>query len=187
MRSVRAIENSDVCLLIIDAERGIEAQDMNIFRLIQKNRKGVVLLVNKWDLVEKDTLTSKAFEEDLKNKIAPFVDVPIVFISALTKQRVFKALESAIEVYKNRTQRIPTPILNDVMLKEIEKYGPPAYKGKYIKIKFATQLPTFSPTFAFYSNFPKYIKEPYKRYLENRIREHFNFTGVPIQIFFRDK
>lgn len=187
MRAIKAIENSDVCFLMIDAERGVEAQDMNIFRLIQNNRKGVVILVNKWDLIEKDTMTTKVLEEDIKLKIAPFTDVPILFISALTKQRVFKALEEAIHVYKNRMQKIPTPEINKVMLEEIAKYGPPAHKGKYIKIKFVTQLPTFAPTFAFYCNFPKYIKDPYKRYLENRLREHYDFTGVPIQIFFREK
>ncbi len=187
LRAIKAIEHSDVCMLMIDAERGVEAQDLNIFRIIQNNRKGVVILINKWDLLEKDTMSTKRYEEEVRLKIAPFVDVPILFISALTKQRVYKALEEAIHVYKNRMQRIPTPELNKVMLKEIEKYGPPSQKGKYIKIKFVTQLPTFAPTFAFFCNHPQHIKEPYKRYLENRLREHYDFNGIPVQIFFRSK
>lgn len=187
MRSIRAIENSDVCLLMIDATRGIEAQDLSIFNLVKKNRKGVVLLVNKWDLVEKDTKTTKEYSSIIKDKIAPFQDVPIIFTSAVTKQRVFKVLETAIEVYENRRKKIPTPKLNDIMLKAIEDSPPPAVKGKYIRIKYVTQLPTYSPSFAFFCNLPQYIREPYKRYLENRIRENFKFTGVPIQIFMRKK
>jgi GTP-binding protein len=187
MRAVRAIENSDVCLLIIDALRGVESQDLNIYNLIQKNSKGVVVLINKWDLAEKETNTIKQFEADIREKLAPFKDVPILFISALTKQRIFKTLEAAMEVYENRKQRIPTPELNRIMLKEIENYPPPAQKGKYIKIKFVTQLPTYAPTFAFFCNFPEYIRDPYRRYLENKLREHYNFTGVPIKMFFRRK
>lgn len=187
MRAIRAIENSDVCLLIIDALRGVEAQDLSIYNLIQKNSKGVVVLINKWDLYEKETNSTKKFEEDIKEKLAPFNDVPILFISALTKQRIFKALENSIEVFKNRKQRISTPEINNVMLKEIENYPPPANKGKYIKIKFVTQLPTHAPTFAFFCNSPKSVKESYRRFLENKLRLHYNFTGVPLKLFFRSK
>lgn len=188
MRSIKAIEYCDVCLLLIDATQGIESQDLNIFHLAERNRKGIVILVNKWDLVEnKDSKTLKRFEEEIRNRIAPFRDVPILFTSTITKQRILKALETAMEVYKNRTKKIPTHHLNEVMLPIIDYYPPPAVKGKYIKIKYCTQLPTHSPTFAFYCNLPQYIKEPYKRYLENQLREKFNFTGVPIQIFFRKK
>jgi len=187
MRSVRAIEYADVCLLLIDATIGIEAQDVNIFHLIERNRKGVVILVNKWDLVDKETQTIKQFEEAIKKRLEPFVDVPILFISALTKQRIHKALELAIEVFENRQVRIPTPRLNEVMLKAIEENHPPAIKGKFIRIKYVTQLPTHAPAFAFYCNLPQYIREPYKRYLENQIRKHFKFTGVPIRIFMRKK
>jgi len=187
MRAIRAIENSDVCLLMIDATQGVEAQDMNIFRLIQKNRKGVVILVNKWDLVEKDTHTAKQFETAIRDRIAPFTDVPIIFTSAVTKQRLHKVLDTAIEVNKNRTKRIPTHQLNEVMLQVIEAFHPPAVKGKYVKIKYMTQLPTFAPSFVFFCNLPQYIREPYKRYLENKLREKFNFTGVPLQLFFRNK
>jgi GTP-binding protein len=187
MRSVRAIEYADVCLLLIDATIGIEAQDVNIFHLIERNRKGVVILVNKWDLVDKETQTMKQFEERIRKRLEPFVDVPILFVSALTKQRIHKALELAIEVYQNRQVRIPTPKLNDVMLKVIEENHPPAVKGKFIRIKYVTQLPTHAPAFAFYCNLPQYIREPYKRYLENQLRKHFSFTGVPIRIFMRKK
>ena len=187
LRSVRTIESSDVCLLLIDAERGVEAQDVTIFNLILKNKKGVVILVNKWDLIEKDTHSTKKFTEEIHQKIAPFVDVPILFISALTKQRVHKALETAVDVYNRRQQKVKTAELNEVLLEAIEKYGPPSVKGKFIKIKYVTQLPSPTPSFAFFANLPQYIKEPYKRYLENKIRENFNFTGVPIQIYFRQK
>jgi len=187
MRSVRAIEYADVCLLLIDATIGIEAQDVNIFHLIERNRKGVVVLVNKWDLVDKETQTIKQFEERIKKRLEPFVDVPVLFVSALTKQRIHKALELAVEVYKNRQVRIPTPKLNEVMLQAIEENHPPAIKGKFVRIKYVTQLPTHAPAFAFYCNLPQYIREPYKRYLENQIRKHFNFTGVPIRIFMRKK
>lgn len=187
MRSVRAIEESDVCMLLVDATRGMEAQDLNIFHLIERNRKGVVILVNKWDLIEKDGKTTLAYEKELRDKIAPFKDVDILFTSALTKQRLLKALEATIKVYENRTQKLKTSELNKIMLEEIENYPPPSVKGKYVKIKYITQLPTHAPSFAFYCNLPQYVKEPYKRFLENKIREHWNFTGVPIQIFMRKK
>ncbi len=187
MRSIRSIEYSDVCLLLIDASLGFEAQDQSIFHLADKNNKGIIILVNKWDLVEKDTHSVKDYEAAIREKIAPFTDVPILFISALTKQRLLKALQVAIDVYKCRKTRISTSKLNDVMLDVINQNPPPATKGKYIRIKFCTQLPTKTPTFAFFANLPQYIKDPYKRFLENKLREHFDFTGVPIQIFFRKK
>ena len=187
LRSIRAIETADVCMLLIDAERGIEGQDVNILHLIIRNRKGVVLLVNKWDLVEKDTNTLKGFEKQIREKCAPFQDFPVIFISAINKQRVFRVLETAMEVFQNRTQKIQTSTLNKYMLEAIEQHPPPAHKGKYIRIKYVTQLPTHAPSFAFYANLPQYIREPYKRYLENRMREKFKLTGVPIQIFFREK
>ena len=187
MRSIRSIEYSDVCLLLIDATLGFESQDQSIFHLADKNRKGIVILVNKWDLVEKNTHSVKEYEQLIREKIAPFTDVPIVFISALNKQRLLKALEIAIDVYKNRKTRISTSKLNDVMLPFIESNPPPATKGKYIRIKFCTQLPTRTPTFAFFANLPQYIKDPYKRYIENKLRESFDFNGVPLQIFFRKK
>lgn len=187
MRSIRAIENSDVCLLLLDATRGIEGQDINIFRLVEKNRKGIVILVNKWDLVEKSTNSAKLIEEEIKKRIEPFDDVPVIFTSAITKQRLQKVLDIAMEVFKNRTQKISTSQLNKVMLEAIENYHPPAVKGKFIKIKYVTQLRTHAPVFVFFCNLPQYIKEPYSRYLENQIRKNFNFTGVPIQIFFRKK
>ncbi len=187
MRSVRAIEHADVCLMLIDATIGIEGQDVNIFHLIERNRKGVVVLVNKWDLVDKETMTMKQFEEQIRKRLEPFVDVPILFVSALTKQRIHKALELAIKVYQQRRVRIPTSRLNEVMQQVIEENHPPAVKGKFIRIKYVTQLPTHAPAFAFYCNLPQYIREPYKRYLENQIRKHFDFTGVPIRIFMRKK
>jgi len=187
MRSIRSIESSDVCLLLLDATRGIESQDVNVFQLIEKNRKGLVILVNKWDLVDKETNSTKRYEEAIRKKIAPFSDVPIVFISALTKQRVFKALETAIEVYQNKKRRITTSKLNEYMLDVIEANHPPALKGKYVKIKYVTQLPTASPQFAFYCNLPQYVKDPYKRYLENKLRDKYEFTGVPVQIYMRKK
>lgn len=187
LRSVRTIESSDVCLLLIDAERGIEAQDVTIFNLIVRNKKGVVILVNKWDLIEKDTHSTKKVMEEIRERIAPFVDVPILFISALTKQRVHKALETAIEVFERRKTRIKTSVLNEVLLEAVEKYGPPSVKGKQIKIKYSTQLPSITPSFALFANLPQYIKEPYRRYIENQLRDNFNFTGVPIQVYFRQK
>ncbi len=187
LRSVRSIEESDVCMLLIDATRGIEGQDINIFNLMIRNRKGVVILVNKWDLIEKDTHSVKKFTEQIQERIAPFVDVPILFMSALTKQRIFKALEIAIEVYENRQQKLKTSKLNEVLLEAIEKYPPPSVKGKYIKIKYVTQLPSPTPSFALFANLPQYIKDPYRRYIENQLRDNFNFSGVPLQIFFRKK
>ncbi|MFC2117621.1 ribosome biogenesis GTPase Der [Bacteroidota bacterium] len=187
MRSVRAIESSDVCLIMLDATRGVEAQDVNIFSLCVKNKKGIVVLVNKWDLIDKETNTVKSFSEKIMEKFAPFSDFPIIFVSALTKQRIHKALEVAIKTFNNRKRRISTSALNNIMLEVIEKQPPPAYKGKYIQIKFVTQLPTKTPSFAFFCNLPQYIKDPYKRYLENRLRENFDFHGVPIQIYIRTK
>ena len=187
MRAIRTIEESDVCFLIIDATLGLESQDLNIFSLIVKNRKGVVILVNKWDLIEKEKNTMEEYEAAVRAKLAPFNDVPILFISALTKQRVFKAVETAMQVYKNRKQKIPTAKLNEVMLAAIENYPPPTVKGKYIRIKYVTQLPTPSPQFAFFCNLPQYIRDPYRRYLENKMRENFDLQGVPVQIYFREK
>ncbi len=187
MRSVRAIEHCDVAILVIDATRGFEGQDQNIFWLAVKNKKGVIILVNKWDLVEKDTQTTKEFETMIRRQIEPFTDVPIVFISALTKQRIFKAIETSVGVYNNRKNRIPTSKLNETMLDIVTNNPPPAYKGKFVKIKFCTQLPTPTPQFAFFCNLPQYVKDPYKRYLENRMRDIFNFNGVPIIIYFRKK
>ncbi|MDD3568141.1 MAG: ribosome biogenesis GTPase Der, partial [Bacteroidales bacterium] len=179
LRSVRTIENSDVCILMVDATQGIEAQDLNIFNLIVRNRKGVVLVVNKWDLVEKNHKTTAEYTKAIKERIAPFQDVPIVFTSAITKQRILKVLEEAMMVYRNRTQRISTSELNEFTQEVVDAYPPPAWKGKFIKIKYATQLPTHAPSFAFFCNLPQYVKEPYKRYIENKIRERYNFSGVP--------
>ncbi|MBR3521990.1 MAG: ribosome biogenesis GTPase Der [Prevotella sp.] len=189
MRSIRSIENSDVCILMIDATRGIEAQDMNIFQLIQKNNKSLVVVVNKWDLVEdKSQVVIKTFENAIRERMAPFTDFPIIFASALTKQRIFKVLETAKEVYLNRKMRIGTSKLNEVMLPIIEATPPPSIKGKYIKIKYCTQVPdTQIPTFIFYANLPQYVKEPYKRFIENQIREHWKLTGSPINVFVRSK
>lgn len=187
MRSVRALEHCDVAILVVDATRGFEGQDQNIFWLAQRNNKGIVILVNKWDLVEKDTHSVKHFEKMIREQCAPFVDVPIVFISVLTKQRIFKAIETAVEVYENRSRRIPTSQFNEVMLNIVQHIPPPAYKGKFVKIKYCTQLPTPHPTFAFFCNLPQYVKEPYKRFLENQLREKFDFNGVPITIYFRKK
>lgn len=187
MRPIRAIEDSDVCMLLLDATRGMEAQDLNIFHLIERNRKGIVIVVNKWDLVEKNNKTMIEYEKELRNKIAPFKDVDIIFASALTKQRLLKTLEAALRVFENRQQKLKTSELNRVMLESIEDYPPPSLKGKFVKIKYVTQLPTHAPSFAFYCNLPQYVKEPYKRFLENKIRENWNFTGVPIQIFMRKK
>ncbi|MFN8240348.1 MAG: ribosome biogenesis GTPase Der [Bacteroidales bacterium] len=187
MRAVKAIENADICLLLIDATRGIEAQDINIFSLIQRNNKGLIILVNKWDLVEKDSNTIVEFEQEIRKKTAPFTDYYMLFISATNKQRIHKILELIMKVNENRTRKIPTAKLNDVMLDAIKANTPPSTKGKQIKIKYVTQLPTYTPNFAFFCNLPQYIKDPYKRYLENRLRENFEFTGVPIKIFFRKK
>ena len=187
MRSIRAIEHSDVCILMLDATRGFESQDANIFWLAQRNRKGIVILVNKWDLVEKENNTAKEYEAVIRKEIEPFTDVPILFVSALNKQRIYKAIETAVAVYNNRTKRIPTRKLNEVMLPIIENYPPPAIKGKYIKIKFCTQLPTPMPQFAFFANLPQYVKDPYRRFIENKLRENFDFNGVPIDVYFRRK
>jgi GTP-binding protein len=187
MRAVRSIESCDVAILVIDATREFEGQDENIFWLAEKNRKGIVILVNKWDLIEKETNTMRDYEAKIRREIAPFTDVPIIFISALTKQRVFKAIETAVAVFENRKKRIPTSKLNDTMLDIIKQNPPPAIKGKYVKIKFCTQLPTPTPQFAFFANLPQYVKEPYKRFVENKLREIFDFSGVPITIYFRKK
>ncbi len=189
IRSIRAIEGSDVCILMLDATRGVEGQDLNIFSLIQRNQKGLVVVVNKWDLVEdKSAKVMKTFEEAIRNRLAPFTDFPIIFASALTKQRIFKVLETAKEVYLAKTKRIPTARLNEEMLPLIEAYPPPSNKGKYIKIKYVTQLPnTQIPSFVFFANLPQYVKEPYKRFLENKIRERWDLCGTPINIFIRQK
>jgi len=187
MRSIRAIESADVCLLLLDATQGIEGQDMNIFSLIAKNRKGVVIVVNKWDLVEKETQTAVQYEELIRKRIAPFQDVPIIFTSTVSKQRIFKVLETALEVSENRRRRVTTSKLNDFVQETVGAFPPPMYKGKMVKIKYATQLPTHAPSFAFFCNLPQYIRDPYKRYIENKLREKFNFSGVPIQLFFRPK
>ena len=189
MRSIRAIENSDVCILMIDATRGIEAQDMNIFQLIQKNYKSLVVVVNKWDLVEnKDQVVIKTFENAIRERMAPFTDFPIIFASALTKQRIFKVLETAKQVYLNRKAKVGTSKLNEVMLPLIEAFPPPSVKGKYIKIKYCMQAPdTQIPTFVFYANLPQYVKDPYRRFLENKIRENWQMTGCPIHVFIRQK
>jgi GTP-binding protein len=187
MRSVRAIEHADICILIIDATRGFEGQDQSIFWLAEKNRKGVVILVNKWDLVEKDTMSTRDYENKIRQELEPFTDVPILFVSALTKQRLLKALETSVQVFENRKQRIPTSKFNDYMLKVIEGYPPPALKGKYVKIKYCMQLPTPTPQFVFFANLPQYVKDPYKRFLENKIRENWDFSGVPIDIYIREK
>ena len=187
MRSIRAIENSDVCVLMLDAEQGIESQDLNIHNLIVRNRKGCVIVVNKWDLVEKDSNTMKVWREFLEKKLAPFSDIPIIFTSVINKQRILDVLQAAIRVYQSRKRRIPTSELNEFFLPLIENYPPAATKGKYIKIKYVTQLPTPTPQFAFFVNLPQYIKESYRRFLENKLREQWDFSGVPIQIYFRQK
>jgi GTPase len=187
MRAVRTIENADICLLLIDATRGLEAQDMNILSLIQKNNKGMVILVNKWDLIEKESNTAKQVEKDIKEKTAPFTDYPVLFISAINKQRIHKVLETIEQVNTNRNRKISTSELNEVMLGIIASNPPPSLKGKYVKIKYVTQLPVYTPTFAFFCNLPQYVKDPYKRFIENRMREKYDFTGVPIRIFFRKK
>jgi GTPase len=188
MRSIRALEDSDVCVIMLDATRGLESQDLHIVALADRNRKGMLILVNKWDLIEnKDTNTLKKYEEDIREKLAPSEYIPIIFISVLTKQRIFQAIEKAIEIYENKNKKVPTSKLNELLLQDIEKTPPPALKGKYIKIKYITQLPTHNPTFAFFCNHPQYIKVPYERFLEKRIREHFGFEGVPINLVFREK
>lgn len=187
MRAIKAIEECDVVLLMVDAQTGIEAQDMSIFRLAQRRHKGIVILINKWDLVEKETNTARDVEKEVRERIAPFIDVPVLFISVVEKQRIFKAIEAALEVHENRIRKIKTSQLNEVMLEAIERHPPPAHRGKFIKIKYITQLPLYYPAFAFFCNHPKHVKENYKNYLENQLRKSFNFTGVPIEIFFRQK
>ena len=187
MRAVRTIEYADVVILMVDATRGFESQDQNIFWLAEKNRKGVVILINKWDLVEKETNTMRDFEVEIRQQIAPFSDVPIIFTSVLTKQRLLKAIETGVEVFENRKKRIPTSKLNETMLAIIEQNSPPAIKGKFVKIKYCMQLPTQTPQFAFFCNLPQYVRDPYKRYLENQLRQIYDFSGVPITIYFRQK
>ena len=187
LRSIRSIEDSDVCMMMIDAKDGVQQQDLHILSIIQKNGKGVVIVVNKWDLIEKETNTMKAFEADVKQRLEPFTDVPVVFISVLEKQRILKAMELALQVYEDRKRRIPTRKLNDELLPLIERQPPPMYKAKQVSIKFITQVPTHVPTFVFYCSLPQYIKPSYERFLENRLREHWRFTGVPIRLFFRKK
>ncbi|HMQ08748.1 MAG TPA: ribosome biogenesis GTPase Der [Saprospiraceae bacterium] len=187
IRAVKAIEEADVCFLMLDATLGIEAQDMSLFSLILRKKKGVIILVNKWDLMEKESNTARDFEQKLKTKLAPFTDVPVLFISALDKQRIFKTIETGMDVFNNRKQKVKTSKLNDIMLEVIEKIPPPEHRGKTVKIKYITQLPTYYPAFAFFCNNPKHIKPDYKNYLENQMRKHFNFTGVPISLFFREK
>jgi len=187
MRAVRTIENSDICLLLIDATRGIESQDISIMSLILKNGKGMIILVNKWDLVEKETNTTKMIEKEIREKTSPFTDYDILFISAINKQRIHKVLETIEKVNTNRKRKVPTPKLNEVMLEIIGKNPPPSLKGKHVRIKYVTQLPAAVPSFAFFCNLPQYLKEPYRRFIENRLRENFEFTGMPVRIFFRKK
>ena len=187
MRAVRTIEHSDVVILIIDATRGFESQDQNIFWLAEKNRKGVIVLVNKWDLMDKETNTLRDYEANIREQIAPFTDVPVVFISALTKQRLFKAIETAVEVFQKRKTKIQTSKFNDTMLEIVKNYPPPAIKGKYVKIKYCMQLPTQTPQFVFFCNLPQYVRDPYRRFVENKLREIYDFSGVPITIYFRQK
>lgn len=188
LRSVRAIEQADVCILMLDATQGVESQDMNVFRIILENNKGLVVCVNKWDLVDKsEDNATKKYEEYVKKQLEPFDDVPVIFTSTVTKQRILKAMEEAIHVYENRTRKIPTSKLNQCIQQYVEEYRPPAVKGKFIKIKYATQLPTYYPTFALFCNLPQYIRDPYKRYIENRLRKDFDFCGVPMKVFFRKK
>ena len=187
MRSVRAIEHCDVCMIVLDATRGFDGQVQNIFWLAERNRKGIVILVNKWDLVEKETNSVRDYEAEIRREIAPFTDVPIVFISVLNKQRIFKAIETAVEVYKNRSKKIKTSKLNEILLPVIEQTPPPSLKGKFVKIKYIMQLPTPQPQFAFFCNLPQYIRDPYKRFLENKLRENFDFHGVPVSVYMRKK
>lgn len=187
MRSLRAMMDSDVAVIMIDAERGFESQDMNLIVLAHKYRKGIMIMVNKWDLLEKDTKTADKFKKAIEEKLGPLSFIPVIFTSMVKKQRVFQAIELAMEVYENRYKKVPTSALNDVLLPEIEKYPPPAYRGKYIKIKYITQLPTKTPTFAFFCNHPNHVKEPYKRFLENKLRASFDFKGVPVKLLFKEK
>ncbi len=187
LRSLKALEDSDVCIIMLDASRGLEAQDMNIIGLAHRYNKGIVVMVNKWDLVSKDSNTAKKFEDEIRERLAPVDYFPIIFTSVIEKQRIFQTIEKAIKVYGNKFKKIPTSELNDKILADIQHYPPPAIKGKYVRIKYATQFPARTPTFAFFCNLPKYVKEPYQRFIENRLREHFDFEGVPIRVFFREK
>jgi GTP-binding protein len=187
IRAIKAMDEADVCLLMLDASKGITAQDLNIFSLAVKKGKGIVMLVNKWDLMEKETNTAKEYEKELKERLAPFTDVPILFISVIDKTRIFKAVETALEVYANRQRKVTTSVLNEVMLKAVEDYHPPVVRGNPLKIKYITQLPTVVPSFAFFCNFPDDVKQPYRNYLENKLRESFNFKGVPLRLYFRKK
>ncbi|MDB5191406.1 MAG: ribosome biosis GTPase Der, partial [Segetibacter sp.] len=187
IRAIKAMDEADVCLLLLDASKGITSQDLNIFSLAAKKGKGIVILVNKWDLVEKETNTARDYEKLLKEKLAPFTDIPILFVSVKEKTRILKGMEMALDVYENKTRKIATSQLNDVMLKAVEAYHAPVVRGNQVKIKYVTQLPTVVPSFAFFANYPDDIKTPYKNYLENKLRENFNFTGVPVRIFFRKK
>lgn len=187
MRSIQAMQNSDVCIILVDATRGFESQDMNIITLAHKYNKGTLIMVNKWDLIEKDNTTVEKFKKEIREKLGEMDYIPMLFTSVVQKQRIYQVIENAIAISENRTKKIPTSKLNDAMLPEIERYPPPAHKGKYIKIKYVTQLPVKTPTFAFFCNLPQYIKQPYKRYIENKVRHHFDFEGVPLNIFFRKK
>jgi GTP-binding protein len=187
IRAIKAMDEADVCLLLLDAGKGITAQDLSIFSLAVKKGKGIVVLVNKWDLVEKETNTARDYEKDLKKRFAPFSDVPIIFISVTEKQRIFQSIEAALQVYENKHRKVTTSKLNEVMLKAIESYHPPVVRGNAVKIKYVTQLPTHTPSFAFFCNYPDDVKTPYKNYLENQLREHFDFSGVPLRLFFRKK
>ena len=187
MRAIRAVEEADVCLLVLDATQGIESQDLNILRLAQKRHKGVVILVNKWDLIDKETNTARDYEAAIKNRIAPFNDVPVLFISALDKQRIFQAVEAAMEVYENRSRQVKTSELNEVMMEIIESTPPPSVHSRYPKFKYVTQLPTPFPSFAFFVNNPNYVRDSYKQFLENQLRKHFNFKGAPIEVYMRSK
>ena len=187
IRAIKAMDDADVCMLLIDAHKGITAQDVSIFSLATRKGKGIVVLVNKWDLIEKDTMSTRDYEAKIREELKPFTDVPILFVSALTKQRLLKALETSVQVFENRKQRIQTSKFNDFMLKLIEAYPPPALKGKYVKIKYCMQLPTPTPQFVFFANLPQYVQEAYKRFLENKIRENWDFSGVPIDIYIREK
>ncbi|HTR28662.1 MAG TPA: ribosome biogenesis GTPase Der, partial [Puia sp.] len=187
IRAIKAMDEADVCLLMLDASKGITAQDLNIFSLAVKKGKGIVVLVNKWDVIEKETNTAREYEKELKGRLAPFTDVPILFISVIDKTRIFKTVETALEVYDNRQRKVTTAVLNEVMLKAVEDYHPPVVRGNPLKIKYVTQLPTVVPSFAFFCNFPDDVKQPYKNYLENKLREAFNFKGVPIRLYFRKK
>jgi GTP-binding protein len=187
IRAIKALDEADVCMLLLDAGKGLTAQDLSIFSLAVKKGKGIVVLVNKWDLADKETNTARDYEKDLRKRFAPFSDVPILFISVIEKQRIFKSIEAALQVFENRHRKVQTSKLNEVMLKAIEAYHPPVVRGNAVKIKYVTQLPTHTPSFAFFCNYPDDVKTPYKNYLENQLRENFDFSGVPVRLFFRKK